>query len=148
MNPFDVNESGEVWRKDGKKFSFQTDKYGYKRVRAYSNGKRTSWCVHRLVAEKYIPNPENKPEVNHKDFNPSNNSVENLEWVTEKENSAHSMRFGRKHKKLDKEMATIIKEMLSDGIPQYAIAQFVGINQSCVSDIKTGVSWSWIEEPK
>lgn len=47
--------------------------------------------VHRLVALAYLPNPLNLPEVNHKDFDKSNNSLENLEWVTKKQNKFHSL---------------------------------------------------------
>lgn len=59
---------------------------GYKRVVLINMYSKRNAQVHRLVAEAFIPNPENKPQVNHKDENPSNNHVDNLEWVTSKEN--------------------------------------------------------------
>lgn len=52
--------------------------------------------IHRLVAAAYIPNPENKPQVNHKDLNKQNNNVANLEWVTNSENSQHASQNGAK----------------------------------------------------
>jgi hypothetical protein len=143
---YDVDEIGNIWRKDGRRFSIAVDGFGYKSIRETIHGKRVRKMVHSLVAEKYIPNPENKSQVNHKDFDPSNNCVDNLEWVTPKENSAHSMIRGRKFKKLDYATVKMIREMLEDEIPQYTIASYVGINQSCVSDINTGVAWSWTKE--
>lgn len=78
---------------------------GYKRVvlgkRHHAYGKRLWLYVHRILAELFIPNPENKPYINHIDSNPSNNSLDNLEWVTPKENVHHAIkagRFGRKPK--------------------------------------------------
>ena len=50
--------------------------------------------MHRLVAEAFIPNIDNKPEVNHKDRNPANNAVSNLEWVTKQENMDHAINNG------------------------------------------------------
>lgn len=64
---------------------------GYKFVTLMDNGKRNRCYVHRLVAETFLPNPNNKPVVNHIDYNPSNNNVENLEWCTQKENIIHSV---------------------------------------------------------
>lgn len=68
---------------------------GYKSVILCKNRKTKSKQVHRLVAEAFIENPLNKQEVNHIDENPSNNNVNNLEWVTHIENSRHGTRGQR-----------------------------------------------------
>jgi hypothetical protein len=59
------------------------------RVSLYKNGVRRNERVHRLVAITFIPNPDNKPEINHIDLNKHNNSADNLEWVTSEENIRH-----------------------------------------------------------
>ena len=63
---------------------------GYSQVGLQKYGTRKYKKIHRLVAEAFIPNPENKKEVNHKDGNKANNCVDNLEWVTTSENQLHS----------------------------------------------------------
>lgn len=69
---------------------------GYMKVNLYDeNGKCKKKYVHRLVAEAFIPNPLNKPNVNHKDCNVKNNSVENLEWCTQSENILYCSKLGR-----------------------------------------------------
>ena len=71
---------------------------GYLRVKLCKEGKRRSYLVHRLVAQAFISNPEDKPQVNHKDEDKTNNKVENLEWVTSKENinyGTHNERSGK-----------------------------------------------------
>lgn len=71
------------------KQSFNKQNYAYVWVKNNDN----VWKqvrIHRLVAQEFIPNPENKPCINHLDYNPSNNRVDNLEWVTYQENSDYS----------------------------------------------------------
>ena len=63
---------------------------GYSQVGLQKYVTRKYKKIHRLVAEAFIPNPENKKEVNHKDGNKTNNCVDNLEWVTTSENQLHS----------------------------------------------------------
>ena len=66
----------------------------YKQVSLWKENKGTSYYVHRLVAEAFIPNPEGKPHVNHIDGNRQNNHISNLEWVTSGENSLHASKTG------------------------------------------------------
>lgn len=69
---------------------------GYMKVNLYdSDGKCKKKYVHRLVAEAFIDNPLNKPNVNHIDANVKNNSVNNLEWCTQSENILHAVKLGR-----------------------------------------------------
>lgn len=63
----------------------------YKRVTLSKDGVTQRFQVHRLVAAAFIPNPHDKPQVNHIDFNGSNNNLSNLEWVTRSENERHSL---------------------------------------------------------
>ena len=73
----------------------RTDKKGYKFVNLYKEKHMYSVKVHRLVAEAFIPNPNNYPQVNHKDENKSNNNVENLEWCTNEYNHNYGTRNER-----------------------------------------------------
>lgn len=71
-------------------------KLGYYQVDLYKNNKRTKHYIHRLVAQAYIPNPDDLPEVNHKDSDRTNNHVSNLEWVSSSGNSFHAAKSGRR----------------------------------------------------
>lgn len=71
----------------------------YAHVPLTKNAKVRTVSLHRIVAEAFIPNPENKPQVNHKDGNKRNNAVDNLEWATPEENMQHAFRTGLKDTK-------------------------------------------------
>lgn len=86
------------------------NKKGYLIVYLSVKSKKITRAVHRLVAETFIKNPENKETVNHKDCNKENNNVENLEWLTNKENMQHAFANGI-YKNRDKTTILNIKHM-------------------------------------
>lgn len=91
---YSVSDIGEV-RKDTNNYLMKLQiQQGYKHVTLQIHGKAKRFRVHRLVAEAFIPNPENKPYVNHIDGNRQNNNVSNLEWVTPQENTKHAVSTG------------------------------------------------------
>ena len=87
---YEVSSWGKVRNKTTHDILWQErhDK-GYMRVNLMLQDKRHHLKVHRLVAQAFVPNPDRKPQVNHKDGNNRNNSFTNLEWVTDAENKAH-----------------------------------------------------------
>ena len=89
-----LRKNGRMDNRKGKQLKPKIDKYGYETVVLTKNGSRKNFTVHKLVAWTFIPNPENKPQINHKDGNKLNNRVSNLEWVTEKENQIHKWKNG------------------------------------------------------
>ena len=79
----------------GRKRKHSCDKWGYLKVNLYKNGKVKTRFIHRLVAEVFLPNPNNFPQVNHIDEIKDNNDVKNLEWCTSKHNANHGTRNER-----------------------------------------------------
>ena len=72
----------------------QTDKKGYHRLRVTIEREKMCYKVHREVAKAFIPNHDNLPQVNHKDGNKSNNAVDNLEWISNRDNAHHAIESG------------------------------------------------------
>jgi hypothetical protein len=96
----------------------------------------------------HIPNPDNKPEVNHKDGDKSNNHVSNLEWCTPAENVEHSVALGlaqyptgfaARRARLTPELLDTINTMLANGDRQVDIAAATGISQPVISQVKRKV---------
>ena len=87
------NKGVVINKKTGKVLKHQLKK-GYHRLELVTLNGRKHFLVHRLVAQAFIPNPENKPQVNHINGNKNDNSVENLEWCTNYENAHHAIKNG------------------------------------------------------
>lgn len=94
---YQVSSWGRIYNtKYGRFVAPEETRKGYLRVDLFDEGgNRKHHKVHRLVAKAFIVNPENKPQVNHKDGNKRNNSITNLEWVTNEENLAHRIAMHR-----------------------------------------------------
>lgn len=93
---YTIDSKGNVFSKRKNKYLKPTvNKYGYCKVTLQKNKYKKIFSVHRLVAQAFIPNPQNKPQVNHIDSNRQNNNINNLEWVTSKENTQHTVKTNR-----------------------------------------------------
>ena len=90
----EISSNGEIRNKKSKTTLAQTLSNGYLVSRPRINGKDMNITIHREVAKAFVSNPDNKPCVNHKDGNKTNNNYENLEWCTQKENVHHAMQTG------------------------------------------------------
>ena len=93
-----IRANGRKDNRKGRKLKPATDKDGYLRITLTNNGKRKSYCVHRLVARAYLKDYNEKLQVNHKNGIKTDNRVENLEMVTLQENIQHSIETGLKPK--------------------------------------------------
>lgn len=120
----------------------------YAQVCLYLDKKVYQHKVHRLVAEAFVPNPLNKPHVNHIDNNPTNNRASNLEWVTPKENTAHMLRNnrqarGEKHGN-SKLSATEIREIRDSNLHPKTLAEAYSVGRPTIINIKNRKSWKHI----
>lgn len=167
-NKYAVLVNGEIYsypkyRHKGKLLKQHQRKDGYMEIGLSLNKKRNTFLVHRLIAKAYIPNPENKPEINHIDGNKQNNNVQNLEWVTSSENQIHAIKngmqkFTKKHsevarktcrqngknnkgkifksRKTTKEQDTEIKSRFNNGESSLKLAVEFGVSKKTILNIK------------
>lgn len=88
---YEVNQKGEVRYKKRKRILTPLiNPGGYAYVSFNMNGERRRFAIHRIVANAFIPNPNNYSEVNHKNYDRLNNNVENLEWISSSQNKQHA----------------------------------------------------------
>lgn len=95
-----INEEGRIFNKKMQELKGKwVDNTGYYQIVLRKNKKRKHVRIHRLVALTFIPNPDNLPQVNHKDGNKLNNNIDNLEWCTNSENTQHGYDANLYHSK-------------------------------------------------
>lgn len=130
------------------------NKDGYACVSLTKDNQAKSFRVHRLVAKEFIPNPDNKPEVNHLNGKKSDNWLTNLEWCTCKENREHALKLGLhatgervKSSKLTEEQVKEIKDICIPGDCEFgvtALARKYKVNRSTISNIIHGRQWKGV----
>ena len=157
-----ISEFGEIIKlpyvdsngffRNGRKIKSSKNVAGYYSVALINKGKIKKSFLHRVVASAFIPNIENKPQVNHKDSDKSNNHYKNLEWCTDKENKKHSAinktnAFGDRNgrAKLNNEKVEKIRKLLIEKNHSHSeIAKLFGVNPTIISDIKLRKTWKHV----
>lgn len=147
---YEVSSSGKIRRKDrlttyknGKIVNYKSKilkliigEDGYYKVNLYKNDKMSTFRVNRLVAQAFISNPLNLPQVNHEDGNKLNNNDWNLKWCDEYYNLNHSYETGLKKIKLTKENVNEIKTLYKEGnLTQKEIGIIYNVNKEHINNI-------------
>lgn len=156
---YQISTNGRVRgfvRVKGKILSPHKNEDGYLQIRLHKDGKKYSKYVHRLVAMAFIPNPKNLPEVNHKDENKRNNSVNNLEWCTHE----YNITYGTCQKRSSDSYAARTIPILMFDLEGHLLARFdnfrqieqeLGFDHSTISSCcngryKTSHGYIWLHE--
>lgn len=159
---FEVSTNGKLRNKiTGTVYKLNTVGDGYfGSVVSLGAGKgKKSIRIHRAVAETFISNPDNKPQVNHIDGNKSHNYVANLEWVTNKENSIHAIKMGLRSSESTRGMCNINAKLTNDDVryirkvyvPRHkeygvrALSRKFGVSHFIISKIVNNMRWRHIK---
>lgn len=145
-----VNKKGDILGREGKKLSLSKTVKGYPQIMLKTKQIKKGFRIHRLVAEYFVynDNPEVKNQVNHIDGNKENNSVENLEWCSNKENHEHKMKNnlnvvlkGSEHHNSVLTEDDVINIFKSEE-PYIELMKKYNVSKSTISSIKCGRNWN------
>lgn len=150
--------STQTWTSRPLKTFANSSGYLIARLSDSSNGRRKMARVHRLVAEAFIPNPENKPEVNHIDSDRANPALENLEWVTASENRKHGVLQGnvmppqfigseKPNSKLTEQIVADARRRHASGESLRGLARKYGVDKRTIGDAIKGITWAHVPTP-
>ena len=146
---YGITSCGKVWSYRNEKFLTPlVGKDGYLFVHLYKDGKMKNYKIHRLVAEAYIPNSENLPQINHKDENKTNNCLQNLEWC----DASYNINYGTRNKKVSNSLKKPILQYTLDGefVKEWPSARDVGkevrvnIGYCLRGRNKTAYGYKWV----
>lgn len=147
-----ITKSGKIFSTlSNKELKYDRSCHGYCKVKLMDRrlGKFITLQVHRIVANQFIPNPRNLPEINHKDGNHSNNSVYNLEWCTAEYNHRHAVENNLYKIEEDSPRAKLTKEQVLSIYKEFescksktTIAKRYNVSDALIGEIVRGVRWS------
>ena len=153
---YQASDNGRIRNAKKKVLKTFIDKSGYLLVSLYKDGKNKTFRVHRIIYETFFGDIPNDFQINHKDFNRSNNKINNLEAVTREQNVKHSLhntiranaydangnRISKGNSKINKEIAEEIRTIYAtEDVTYNDLAKAYGIKRSTVGDVITGKSW-------
>ena len=132
-----VTSCGRVWSYRKKRFLTPQDAgKGYVQVKLYKDGVNKYAYVYRLVAQAYIPNPENLPEVNHKDERKDHNYLQNLEWCSRSYNTHYGTGNDRRIEKRKRPVYCVELNQVFDSIK--SAGNFINIPPGCINNCPRG----------
>lgn len=153
---YQASSDGRIRNAKGKVLKTYTDKCGYQLIGLYKDGKSKTFRVHRIIYETLVGDIPIDLQINHKDFNRSNNKVSNLEVTTREENVRYSLqntlranaydengnRISKGNSKINREIAEEIRMIYAtEDVTYNDLAKAYGIKRSAIGDVITGKSW-------
>ena len=153
---YEINNKGEIKTiKSGRIIKYFKNKDGYLSCKLSKKSKTKTYLVHRLVAQAFIPNPENKPYVNHKDSNRLNNTLNNVEWCTPLENVKHMIISGRStykkgsnniNSKLDENIViSILNIYKNKNVTQRFLSKKYDVSLSAINSVINRKTWKHVD---